>query len=175
MSQQRVLPWILALAFLAGPPLALWALDEEETQRPQPAPSSSDLPPVAGGCDVGPWAEHCPEADWARAVIDSAGYGVVGDTGSAITGDANGIEFHLWGFPKEELHLGNYERSIARESYRPWRKVAGTQVYFDGIRFTWKVHGLLLWLTTVSHEGARSLPLETLVTTTVAAGPAAPR
>ncbi|MDQ3958084.1 MAG: hypothetical protein M3273_07155, partial [Actinomycetota bacterium] len=57
---------------------------------------------------------------------------------------------------------------LARENYELDRAVGGVDVYFDGIRYAWRVHGLWMWLTTASHKPARALPVDDLVRTSVA-------
>jgi len=102
---------------------------------------------ISADCQRGPWAEHCPEADWARAVVTKAGYRLRGDTGSALTATDGQVIFHLWAFvPERESQ--RLDHALIDENYRELReRVAGIRVYTDGIRFVWSAQGLRVWLT----------------------------
>lgn len=110
--------------------------------EPDPPPQRSRL----GDCSTGPWAEHCPEARWAREVAEAAGFEVTGDTGSALTIERARRSFHLWAFTPEQPKLR--AEQLVEEGYDEETSVAGLRVYGDGIRVTWKVYGLHVWLAT---------------------------
>ena len=103
-----------------------------------------DREPLAD-CSTGPWADHCPEARWAREVAAAAGFSVTGDTGSALTIERSRKTFHLWAFTPEEPELR--AEQLQQEGYGEKTRVDGIAAYGDGVRVTWKVYGLHVWLT----------------------------
>lgn len=130
--------WLIQSAGLfsdSGSPSILPAAPNQS----QPAHPTSGL-----SCETGPWATYCPEAAWARIVAERAGYGVVGDTGSGLIIDNGRDSFYFKAFEPEKPE--SREESLTNANYTPVFEVDGTTVYFDGIRFTWDVHGLEGWL-----------------------------
>lgn len=149
--RRRLIAGLLAggavLLIVAGGSLfASTILSPRNAMRPVgPAPHTTTPAPSPTGarsCAWGPWAQHCAEADWARAVIRDAGFDVVGDTGSAIVGRRANLEFHFWAFvPRPDQRP--LVRAIEDEGYRGLHRPA---VYSDGIRFVWATRGVYVWL-----------------------------
>lgn len=102
-------------------------------------------------CSTGPWAEHCPEARWARDVARAAGFEVTGDTGSALTLERPGLAFHLWAFTPGEPE--SRRKGLRDESYRLDAKVSGVRVFGDGQRLTWDAYGLWVWMANAGPGG----------------------
>lgn len=128
-----------------------WAVTQilPETQRRTeagPTASSPSTPASTASCQTGPWADHCPEADWAREVVRAAGYSVTGDTGSAITGANGQNELHLWAFQETEP---SFEQTLETEGYRYFFSIDGIDVFGDGTRVAWTTHNLYIFLTDV--------------------------
>ncbi|MDQ3953082.1 MAG: hypothetical protein M3279_08985 [Actinomycetota bacterium] len=126
-----------ALVAVAGG-AAWWSLRDGGTTPPVPAPRAT------ADCSTGPWADHCPEAGWARDVARAAGFRVTGDTGSALTIERQGLAFHLWAFTPEEPELRT--RQLRQEAYEHVESVAGVRIYADGQRLTWDSYGLHVWM-----------------------------
>jgi hypothetical protein len=74
----------------------LASLAVEQGLRPADAKPDADSP---RGCPrenwPGPWTA-CAEADWVRRVVESGGYRVVGETGSALVAEGKGQSFYAW-------------------------------------------------------------------------------
>ena len=113
------------------------------TSAANPRATSGVGQPTNERCGHGPWALRCPEAAWARLVVKKAGCELEGDTGSAIVGRADGVGFYFWAFPRKHGATAHFR---ADEGYRLVRRVDGVDVYGDGVRLTWQVHGLYVWL-----------------------------
>ncbi|MFN2591031.1 MAG: hypothetical protein ABR518_09715 [Actinomycetota bacterium] len=120
---------------------------ERASPTQEPASATPERAASPGGCQYGPWADHCPTADWARKVVTRAGHELIGDTGSALEARANGIEYHFWAFEPEGWQETPLRDAIADEGYTPLRRIDGVDVYTDGVRLAWEVHGLYCWLS----------------------------
>lgn len=142
----RTVVGVLVVVAVAGS-VALWNAREDGDDREPPSP----LPPATAGCDTGPWADHCPEADWARDVAKTAELEVTGDTGSALTVERPGLAFHLWAFTPVEPELRR--RQLRRENYRFEATIAGVRVFGDTQRLTWDAYGLHVWLAPAGMGG----------------------
>lgn len=87
----------------------------------------------------GPWTA-CPEADWVRRISEAAGYGVVGDTGSAFVASGKGREFYIWA--TRNAHSAN-----RLSPWRPLDVVNGTTVYGDEDLWRWWTAGdFIFWV-----------------------------
>jgi hypothetical protein len=75
--------------------------------------------------------------------VKKAGHELDGDTGAAIVGRAHGVAYYFWAFPREHRRTSHFP---AGEGYRLTRRVNGIDVHADGVRLTWQVHGLHVWL-----------------------------
>jgi hypothetical protein len=108
------------------------------------SPASDGVP---GGCAYGPWAEHCPEAEWAREVLDAAGYPLTGATGSALVGrESPSTAFYFWAFEAEKASTQPLRKAIEGEGYRLLSEIEGISVFTDGIRLAWEIQGLYVWV-----------------------------
>lgn len=99
-----------------------------------------------GSCAYGPWADHCPEAEWARQVLDVAGDRLTGDTGSALVGRGGHTTFYFWAFEMEKARNRPLPKAIEDEGYRLVDEVDETKLFTDGIRLAWQTQGLYVWL-----------------------------
>ena len=138
-----VLAGTLAVQTLSSDRGAVGPIANEPTPTPSPSVTTT-VDPVA--CIVGPWATYCPEAQWARAVAEEAGYSVTGDTGSALEIDDGAHSFNFWAFEPED-DPSTREEALQAENYELFTEIDDTSVFFDGARLTWEVHGLYAWLT----------------------------
>jgi hypothetical protein len=75
--------------------------------------------------------------------VKKAGHELDGDTGAAIVGRAHGVAYYFWAFSPEHWPTSDF---AADEGYRLTRRVDRIDVHADGIRLTWQVHGLHVWL-----------------------------
>jgi hypothetical protein len=117
------------------------------TAKERRASPASDAPGASpGSCGYGPWADHCPEAGWAREVLDAAGSRLTGDTGSALVAWAGEAGFYFWAFEMEKASEQPLPKAIEDEGYRVLREVEGIRVFTDGIRLAWQTQGLYVWL-----------------------------
>ncbi|HEX2058247.1 MAG TPA: hypothetical protein VHI71_07750 [Actinomycetota bacterium] len=126
---------VLLAAVVAGVAVVAMIVRDDEPVVPQRSRLAD--------CSTGPWAEHCPEAKWARAVADAAGFQVTGDTGAAVTIQGHGVELHLWAFTPEEPELR--AQQLREEAYERQARIAGVRVFGDGVRVTWESYGLHVW------------------------------
>jgi hypothetical protein len=130
---------LAALALLACAPFG----DSDSTASKGPTSRASDEP---GSCAYGPWADHCPEAEWARQVLDAAGYRLTGDTGSALVGRAGQTGFYFWAFESEKAPNQPLSKAIEDEGYRVLEDDNETRLFTDGTRIAWQIQGLYVWL-----------------------------
>jgi hypothetical protein len=131
--------------------VAILAFEGGSDRRPSPpADPADDIETGPGTCDYGPWIEHCPEADWARTVVDVAGLEIIDEQGVLVVGPLEGDEFLFWAMDPT-LHEGVepvtriLDDGVAREVDR----VDGVPIY--GFRsnarlWLWSHHGLNVWL-----------------------------
>lgn len=99
----------------------------------------------------GPWTA-CPEANWVGRVTETAGYRIVGDTGSALVAQGRGRSFTIWATQPEEP----IRRIAERENWSPLGTVDGVQVYGDESQWHWWVaQGSIFWMSTDPHRGGR--------------------
>jgi heat shock protein HslJ len=126
------------------------APDSVRTETLRALDSIEVTAPVPEECpaDTGPWSDpNCPEQAWVRAVIDDAGYEIIGDTGSALVARAPDTGFYVWANREERLATEPTSRqAIAAEGYEPWERVGTTEVFTDGIRAAWTVQGMHCWI-----------------------------
>jgi hypothetical protein len=137
---------------VAGAALAvagIWAARDGADAPPVRAPAA----PLAD-CSTGPWADHCPEAGWAREVATAAGFRLAGDNGVALTIERSGRALHLWAFTPEDG--GPRQPVLRKESYRRERTVDDVAVFGDGQRVTWEVYGLWVWMADAGPGGLDS-------------------
>ena len=139
----------LALAGGAAAVLAEFPLrgTQSDSDAVPAAPSPATSAPAPGTCGYGPWADHCPEARWARRVLEVAGFPPTGDTGSAIEARTATSTIRFWGFDTatEERDIP-FDVMVEQENYERHSTVDGVEVYSDGYRLTWEIHGLYVWL-----------------------------
>lgn len=110
----------------------------ETTATPQavdPAPKQS--------CDEGLWSRDCPEAAWVTAVADEAGLPVMGDTGTAFEVGLPGESLYVWATSPDEAE--DRRPVLEAEGYQSHGPVSGIEVFGDGERLTWEIHGLYVW------------------------------
>lgn len=144
----RNLAAIIALSCLVG----CTNNGQQASKRPQQPARTNAGGSISADCERGPWSQHCAEADWARSVVENAGYELTGDTGSALTATDGQVIFHFWAFTPEE-QPSRLDRAAAKENYRQLReRVSGIRIYTDGIRFAWSAQGLWVWLTSAGVE-----------------------
>lgn len=135
---------VLVVVAAAGA-VALWNADDDGEVREPPTRAR------LADCSTGPWADHCPEAGWARDVAAVAEFEVTGDTGSALTIERQGLAFHLWAFTPEEPELRR--RQLRRESYEREATISGVTVFGDGQRLTWDAYGLHVYMASAGLGG----------------------
>jgi hypothetical protein len=92
----------------------------------------------------------CPESGWAKDVAQAARYDVYGRTGSAYTVRGHGAGFYLWAIP-----LTEEQADLSSAGYTVAEVVEGTRVKTDGVRFTWAVHGLRVWVSAGPNQSDR--------------------
>lgn len=109
----------------------------------QSSPSPSDSPPST--CESGPWTKHCPEAQWTMKVAAGASFRVSDNTGSAFVIKNDEQSYYLWAFPVEGTPEER-QRMLKNENYRLLEEIEGIAIYSDGLRLTWEVHELYVWL-----------------------------
>jgi PASTA domain len=121
------------------------------TDRTKPPVSSvGEIATGPGTCDYGPWIEHCPEADWARSVVDVAGLEIVDEQEVLVVGAPGASEFLFWAMDPE-LHGGVEPLSeiIDDGVARVVDRVDGVPIYgFRSNRdlWLWSHHGLNVWI-----------------------------
>jgi hypothetical protein len=121
----------------------LASLAVEQGLRPADAKPDDDSP---RGCPrenwPGPWAA-CAEADWVRRVVESGGYRVVGETGSALVAEGKGHSFYAWTTP-----AARHPAAIADEAGNSRRLavVHGVAVYGDDLWRFWEAQGFIFWV-----------------------------
>jgi PASTA domain len=121
-----------------------------DDEKPPPA-SSEEIETGPGTCDDGPWIEHCPEAEWARSVVDVAGLEIVDEQTVLVVGAPGAAEFHFWAMDPA-LHGGSVEplpEIVADGVARVIDHVDGLPIY--GFRsnarlWLWSHHGLNVWV-----------------------------
>jgi hypothetical protein len=162
---RTTLPALAFVALAAGSAAWIAGALRPENERPvTPVSPPSDRPQQARACAVGPWAEHCPEAGWTRAVIRKAGFRVASDTGSAIVGRSAGVGFYLWSFvPSPDQRP--LARAIAGEGYEKVERPEGAlPAYFDGVRYVWATQGAYVWLEATGRQELGAQVLERIMT-----------
>jgi hypothetical protein len=97
--------------------------------------------------------------------VKKVGHQLDGDTGAAIVGRANGGGYSLWAFPQKHAATRNFR---ADEGYRLLRRVDGIEIHADGVRLTWHVHGLAVWLEA---DNARDQMIDEIVRASAAVRP----
>ncbi|MGH2681608.1 MAG: hypothetical protein ACRDIX_00050 [Actinomycetota bacterium] len=107
--------------------------------------------PVPGGCpaDTGPWSDpDCPWAAWTGEVVETAGYEVTGDTGSALIAEGAGAEFFIWTTEADptDQYVVPPEPGFEEGIYLLYQNVADITVYTDGTRLLWTVQGFHVWV-----------------------------
>jgi hypothetical protein len=120
-------------------------VDPRAGKEPAVSPSLGQRA-VSGTCAYGPWAEHCPEAEWARRVVEAAGYRLTGDTGSALVGRAGDTSFYFWAFEAEKAAEQPLRKTLADEGYELIQEIDEIDVFSDGIRLAWEIQSLYVWL-----------------------------
>ncbi len=149
---RRVMNLVMGSLGVLGLSLGTWwagqALHPDSLQTPGPqakrSPESTKSP-TTDLCDSGPWSKHCPEADWARAVLKESGLELTGDTGSALVAKSDEADLYFWAFEGGK-GVSARERALREKGYRPFREINGEAVFSDGIRLTWDTWGLLVWV-----------------------------
>ena len=111
--------------------------------------------------EKGPWADpDCPEAAWARSVVERAGYENDGDTGSALKVSNVGRSLYLW-TTKGKSHVGIKEangKAFARRGV-----IRGIHVYGGQTRWVWEVQQLHVWAESRTKSDLRLEVLRPLV------------
>jgi hypothetical protein len=121
----------------------LASLAVEQGRRPADAKPDDD---GARGCPreswPGPWVA-CAEADWVRRVVESGGYRVVGETGSALVAEGKGQSFYAWTTP-----AARHPAAIAAEAGNSRRLaiVHGVAIYGDDVWRFWEAQGFIFWV-----------------------------
>jgi hypothetical protein len=133
--------------------LAVSCTDSSPREAPRSPGIEAPFRVRAADCSTGPWAEHCPEAIWARKVLRHSGAQPLGDTGSALTARAGRARFYFWAFPKARKRF-----PPENEPYRLAMKVNRKHVFSDGLRFAWWTQGLAVWLAAHDSEGNPTSP-----------------
>jgi TolB protein len=102
---------------------------------------------MPGTCDYGPWMELCPEAPWARSVLDEAGYSNVHDSGvfevTVVEGPGT---FNFWAM--DPLNHGSVEpigEIVSELDLRVAARIGGVAVYRVDEAWLWSTHGLNVW------------------------------
>jgi hypothetical protein len=140
---------VLGIAVTAVSAFAIggWVERPPSAQGVRPAAPPTVESGSPGTCEYGPWADLCPEADWARQVARSAGYSTEDDTGSAIfVTTSPDHDVTLWAFEVEGSSDQTIRTKLTSEGYRPYERIGGLQTYTDGTRVAWAVHGMYAWL-----------------------------
>ena len=103
---------------------------------------------MPGTCDYGPWMELCPEAPWARSVLDEAGYSSVDDSGTVFevpVAEGPGT-FNFWAM--DPLNHGSGEpigEIVSDLDLRVAARIGGVAVYHVDEAWLWSTHGLNVW------------------------------
>lgn len=105
-----------------------------------------EMPTGPGTCDHGPWIEHCPEADWARTVVDVAGLEIVDEEAVLVVGAPGTGEFSFWAMdPSLHAQVQPLSEVVAAEPWSVTTTVDGVPVYRLRARdrvWLWASHGL---------------------------------
>jgi hypothetical protein len=128
------------------------------TDRTKPPVSSvGEIATGPGTCDYGPWIEHCPEADWARSVIDVAGLEIVEEQTVLVVGASEGGEFLFWAMdPSLHGQVTPLAEMVARGEAVETNEVDGVSIYGGDRRvWLWSSHGLNVF---VDGREARDAP-----------------
>jgi hypothetical protein len=95
----------------------------------------------------GPWTA-CPDAAWIAAVIGRADYSVMGETGTAVTGEGDGWGFNLWATSNPE--------DIALEDWPVFGRTAGVELRGDpASQLWWPAQERIVWLSAGVTQDAR--------------------
>ena len=104
----------------------LASLGVEQGPRSADAKPDDDSP---RGCPrenwPGPWVA-CAEADWVRRVVESGGYRVVGETGSAIVAGGKGQSFYAWTAPPPGARRRSRKRPASRAAWPSFTALLST-------------------------------------------------
>jgi hypothetical protein len=129
---------------------AISAFEGDPTERTPPTTPSGVAETGPGTCDHGPWIRHCPEADWARTVVDVAGLEVVEEQAVLVVGAPGSGEYLFWAMDPS-LHGGvtPFPEVVADGVARRIDRVDGVPVY--GFRssprlWLWSHEGLNVWV-----------------------------
>jgi hypothetical protein len=115
----------LALVMLVGCPSSTSTGDVQASSK-----TAQEKADRIRGCPhqnwPGPWTA-CSEADWVRRVVESAGYRITDETGSALVAKGKGKAFYIWTTeltrPMREL--------VAEEDWTRLSTMEGVEVYGD--------------------------------------------
>jgi hypothetical protein len=143
-----------AFALVVGAIALIFAIRAFEggADRPQPPPvdSGDEIETGPGTCDFGPWIEHCPEATWARTVVDVAGLEIVDEQTVLVVEALGGDEFLFWAMdPKLHGGVEPLSQIIEDGTARLVDRVDGVPIYgFRSNRnlWLWSQHGLNVWV-----------------------------
>jgi hypothetical protein len=127
------------------------ASDSQEREALDALDSLKVTAPVPDGCPpqvASSGDPDCPEHAWLEAVVETAGYKVAGNTGSAVIGKAGGVEFAIWTTEADpdDQYVVPPEAGFDEEIYITYQNVADITVYTDGTRFVWTVQGFHVWV-----------------------------
>jgi hypothetical protein len=101
---------------------------ESRNETPKYSSHGPKSPAPAGCPPEGPWADRdCPEASWARSVVEEAGYKNDGNTGSALKVLGNGQFLNLWTTPIKEKNDG-VSKELNEGTWQARGRVRGIQV-----------------------------------------------
>ena len=144
----------VVFALIIGVFALVFAIRAFEGGPDRPAPpaiSGDEIRTGPGTCEHGPWIKHCPEADWARSVVDVAGLELVDEQAVLVVGAAGRGEFHFWAMDPT-LHGGSvtaFSEIVADGVARVVDHVDGVPIY--GFRsnprlWLWSHQGLNVWV-----------------------------
>jgi hypothetical protein len=144
----------VVFALIIGVFALVFAIRAFEGGPDRPAPpviSGDEIRTGPGTCEHGPWIKHCPEADWARSVVDVAGLEIVDQQAVLVVGAPRSGEFYFWAMDPT-LHGGSvtsFSEIVAGSVARVVDHVDGVPIY--GFRsnprlWLWSHHGLNVWV-----------------------------
>lgn len=129
------------------------------------APKSDDVTSSSNArCHrYGPWSDRdCPEAKWARSVVEKAGYAISDDTGSALIVSTGEGYLYLW-TTAVKASDDPTKREIDEGAYRPLTRIQGVQVYEGHIRWVWDVPQLHVWVESADNTDVQLAMVRPLV------------